>query len=288
MACERGALVNAADGVPARCVGPWSADKLYYVARYLDLFSRAMYKQFPVRHYLDLFAGPGRCVFDDGSGEIEGSPLVALGLVHPFTQYHFVDADPKAVVALRQRVERLGWREPDVQFYAEDANDSVNRLAGAVPPAALSVAVIDPTGLHFRFDSLRVLTHGRRMDLIYLFPEGMAAKRNLQTFLDQDHSPLDDVLGTREWRTTVAPRLRRELTAEAHWDQVGHPLVSTLQRQLVGLGYESIHLGSEIIAVRNRTNVPLYYLVFASKHVRGHEFWHAISSHDPTGQGSLF
>lgn len=287
MRCERGTLVTVGDGLPARCVGPWSRDKLYYVARYLNLFSRAMHKSFPVRHYLDLFAGPGRCVLDDESGEIEGSPLVALSLAQRFTRYHFVDADPTAVLALRQRVARLGWREPDVQLYQEDANEVVSRLARAVPSSALSVVVIDPTGLDFRFDSLRTLTRGRRMDLIYMFPEGMAAKRNFQRFLQQEHSALDDVLGTRDWRATVAPHLRRTLDPQAYWDQVGRPLVQTLQNQLAGLGYQSIHLGSEIIAVRNRTNVPLYYLVFASKHALGHRFWHAISSYDPVGQGRL-
>jgi three-Cys-motif partner protein len=287
MPCERGSLVTAGDDLPARCVGPWSADKLYYVARYLELFSRAMHKRFSVRHYLDLFAGPGWCVLDDGSGETPGSPLIALSLAHRFTRYHFVDADATAASSLRQRVNRLGWRAPEVQIYEEDANEVVTRLKRAVPSSALSVAVIDPTGLHFRFDSLRILTDGRRMDLIYLFPEGMAAKRNLQTFLDQDHSALDEVLGTRDWRSTVAPQLRRQLEPQAYWDAIGRPLVQTLQNQLAGLGYQSIHLGSEIIAVRNRTRVPLYYLVFASKHARGHQFWHAVSSYDPTGQKRL-
>ena len=289
MRCERGTLIVAGDGLPARCVGPWSADKLYYVARYLEVFSAAMHKQFPVRHYLDLFAGPGKCVLDDGSGEIEGSPLIALSLAHRFTRYHFVDADEAAARALRQRAERRGWRPPEVQVYEEDANEVVTRLARAVPATALSVAVIDPTGLHFRFDSLRILTHKRRMDLIYLFPEGMAAKRNLQTFLEQEHSALDDVLGTADWRTTVTPHLRRDADPDpqAYWDHVGRPLVQTLQRQLGTLGYQSVHVGSEIVAVRNRTNVPLYYLVFASKHRLGHRLWKSVASWEPSGQRRL-
>lgn len=287
MRCVRGTLVTAGDGLPARCVGPWSADKLYYVRRYLDLFSRAMHQRFPVRHYVDLFAGPGRCVLDDGSGELEGSPLIALSLSPRFTRYHFVDADPVAVQALRQRAEGLGWREPDVQLYPEDANEVATRLGRTIPRAALSVALVDPTGLDLRLDALRRLTAGQRMDLIYLFPEGMAAKRNLQKFIGQEHSPLDEVLGTRAWRDTVAPHLRHELDPEAYWNRVGRPLVGTLRDQLADLGYESIRLGSEILAVRNRKNVPLYYLVFASKHALGHRFWHAISSADPAGQRRL-
>jgi hypothetical protein len=104
MPCERGTLVPAGDGLPARCVEPWSRDKLYYVRGYLDLFARAMQRKFAVRHYVDLFAGPGRCVFDDDSGEIDGSPLQALSIEPRFTRYHFVDADPGALAALRTRL----------------------------------------------------------------------------------------------------------------------------------------------------------------------------------------
>ena len=59
MPCERGTLVVAADGLPARCVGPWSGDKLHYVRGYLELFSRAMHAVFPVRHYVGSLRWPG-------------------------------------------------------------------------------------------------------------------------------------------------------------------------------------------------------------------------------------
>ena len=106
MPCERGSLVQASDGLPARCVGPWSRDKLYYIREYLKLFSRAMRNTFPSRAYIDLFAGPGRCVLDDDSGEIEGSPLVALGIPDKFTEYHFAELDDVAMTTLKERVTR--------------------------------------------------------------------------------------------------------------------------------------------------------------------------------------
>lgn len=288
MPCERGSLVTASDDLPARCVGPWSRDKLYYIRGYLDFFARAMYQKFAVRHYVDLFAGPGRCVLDDDSGEIEGSPLVALGVAPPFTRYHFVDADTTALAALRTRLDRAGWRPPVVQTYPGDANEVVPELARTIPRQALSVAVIDPTGLDLRFEALRTLTTGRRMDLIYVFPEGMAAKRNLDRFLRRSTSPLDHALGTDAWRVPIRQRMLDPADPEAQWEQVGRPLVELLRTQLAKLDYQDIRLGSEIIAVRNRQNVPLYYLVFASKHSRGHQFWKEISRYDRRGQGNLF
>ena len=60
-----------------------------------------------------------------------------------------------------------------------------------------------PTGLDLHFEALRTLTTSRRMDLIYVFPEGMAAKRNLERFLRRATSPLDQALGTDAWREPV-------------------------------------------------------------------------------------
>src|SRR6267378_1651977 len=114
--CKRGRFIRASDDLPARCVGPWSRDKFYYVRGYLDIFSRGMRNRFPVRHYIDLFAGPGRCVVDDGSGELEGSPLIALGISHHFTVHHFVDKSRAAISALRARASAAGWQEPNVCF----------------------------------------------------------------------------------------------------------------------------------------------------------------------------
>jgi hypothetical protein len=125
------------------------------------------------------------------------------------------------------------------------------------------------------------------MDLIYIFPEGMAAKRNLERFLRRPESRLDRALGSDAWRGVVRGRMLDPADPEAQWEQVGRPLVDILREQLVTLGYQDIRLGSEIIGVRNRRNVPLYYLVFASKNPLGHRFWQAISRYDASGQARL-
>ncbi len=126
------------------------------------------------------------------------------------------------------------------------------------------------------------------MDLIYMFPEGMAAKRNLEKFLRQKSSPLDEVLGTDRWRPAAEKYVAEPLDWQAEWEKLGRPLVGILTDQLRGIGYQHVHLGFEIISVRNRNNTPLYYIIFASKHSLGHKLWQAISHQDPTGQLSFF
>lgn len=284
---KRGTLVSASDGLPARCVGTWSGDKFYYIRGYLELFARAMHAMFPRRAYVDLFAGPGRCVCDDRSGELDGTPLIALQVSQPFTAYHFVEADSEAMAALRTRAARLASTAVP-GFHEFDANRAVDTIVGQLPTDALSVAVIDPTGLHLRFDSLRRLTAGRRTDLIYIFPEGMAAKRNIDRFLAQTDSRLDRVLGTRSWRDRVAAGLKAKSLADPQieWQMLGRPIVEVFREQLTLLGYVDVKLGSEVL-VRNTKHVPLYYIVFASKHALGNRFWDAIKRIDPRGQMSL-
>jgi three-Cys-motif partner protein len=193
-----------------------------------------------------------------------------------------VDRDPVALDALRQRVARQAARA-NVKFYPLDANQAVDTLRASIPDQALCVAVIDPTGLHLAFDALRRLVDGRRVDLIYLFPEGMAVKRNLDRFRAQQTSPLDEVLGTGDWRRRVPAPLPDGMDADQHWEQVGRPIVEVLKQQLVTLGYQDVELGDEVV-VRNTRNMPLYYLVFASKAPLGHRFWDAVRQTDPSGQ----
>jgi three-Cys-motif partner protein len=281
---EQDPLVPARDGFLARSVGVWSLEKLFYIRRYLNVVTKSMRTKFPHRVYVDLFAGPGRCVIEGSSREEDGSPLIALKLTVPFTEHHLVELDPRAAEALRARVARVALGRTAV-YYEQDANIAALAIADRLPSQSLSVAVIDPTGLHLEFATLRRLTAGRRMDLIYLFPEGMSVKRNLTKFMKQKQSPLDRILGTERWRDRV--QLPEGPDPLRRWEAAGRPLVELFQEQLHGLGYEDVRGGSSVVEIRNRKNVPLYYLVFASKHPLGHELWEKITARHEDGQEHL-
>jgi hypothetical protein len=53
------------------------------------------------------------------------------------------------------------------------------------------------------------------------------------------------------------------------------------KRGLSGLGYRAI---KDYVLERNTRNVPLYYLIFASKHPKGAEFWDKIAGRSEAGQ----
>jgi three-Cys-motif partner protein len=101
-----------------------------------------MIRKFPRREYIDLFAGPGRCVLSDDSGEFEGSPIAVLKTKVPFSRYHFVEAGQEEMSALKARARRSD-RFDNVSWYHEDANLAAEKIRRSIPKEALALALID-------------------------------------------------------------------------------------------------------------------------------------------------
>jgi hypothetical protein len=65
------------DGLIARASGGGAREKVYYLERYLEIFSVGMKARWGGRlYYLDLFAGPGKCRIRDTGEEIDGSETI--------------------------------------------------------------------------------------------------------------------------------------------------------------------------------------------------------------------
>lgn len=147
------------DGLETPKVGPWSRDKHYYVQRYIDIFTNGMKNQTwcATTHYIDLFAGAGLERYEDG-GIGWGSPLIAAQAPVPFSRLHFCEIDDVRFDALSQRTNRFN-QPTEPQLLKGDANLEVHRIVDAIPPRdSLSVAFLDPYGLHIDFRTIEALT----------------------------------------------------------------------------------------------------------------------------------
>lgn len=261
----------ASDGLPLRCVGGWSKAKHYYLKRYIDTFTTGMRLKWKGQlYYLDLFAGPGKCRIRETEEEIDGSPLLALNSVFPFAGYFFVELEREVLNCLSKRCKSHKVHEK-INFIQGDCNEKINEIINDIPSRSLSLAFIDPTGLHFKFSTLQELAK-RKVDLIITFPEGMAIKRNLKKFLEQEHSLLDNVIGDREWRQF----------------KTGREIIGYFRKKLETLEYQEVKLGDEIPIRSTIKNLPLYCLLFASKHPVGYKFWKEVGKIEYTGQRRLF
>lgn len=129
--------VTGPDGFPARVVGPWVERKVYYVGRYAAIFANGMKNRWKRRAYVELFAGPG-ISYDLGHRQfVDGSALRALAMT--FTDWAFVDLDPVAMSALRQRIAAR-QRSAAATVIQGDCNEVIPQVRAQIPADALTLA----------------------------------------------------------------------------------------------------------------------------------------------------
>ena len=264
------------DGLPVQCVGAWAKDKSHYITNYIEASHAARRDFLPPKGegggvFVDLFAGPGRKRVRESGEVIDGSPLIALSHgAAPFSDVVGCDIEAENAAALRARFQARGTRG---QVVEGDSNKKIDEVITLIPPLGLNLALVDPFGLSgLKFATFRRLGSIKRMDLIVHFPTG-DIKRNLARDPEGTGALLDEALGTARWRG----RRRDETDASE--------LVETFVEELAKLGYRGT--GFFAPAIKNRTDVPLYHLVFASKNALGDKIWASVIRTDPSGQTSL-
>ena len=257
------------DGLLKRSVGQWSANKHYFLRRYIDIFKTGMSKQkWDGLHYIDLFAGAGLEQIRNGPLEW-GSPLIAAQSPLPFDRMHICELDSKCFNTLRERLQRFPQpNEP--QMIHGNANLKVGEIVNELPRGSLSLAFLDPTGLHLHFETLRQLAV-RRVDLVIFFPDHLDAMRNWDIYLEKPNSNLDRVLGTDEWKL---------IEKKYPSDRWAEQLRVLYQKQIRSLGYTQF----EYERITQSGGRDLYILLFCSKHEQGGKFWRRIASKKPDGQ----
>lgn len=276
-------LTTTDDGLLLREVGDWSTEKLHYVARYMDIFTTSMREKW-VLAYADLFAGPGKSRIRDTGEVIKGSPLLALDLAYRFNKYVFVEADSELLKTLEERI--APYRDKvEIKSKEADCNAAAKTIVSLIPSDSLALAFIDPEGCDIHFATIKALAASRRVDLLMTFPMGMDVKRNVDEaarYGGQDWTKYDYFFGSTTWRQTYLNAL-----SSRGWKFAIQKTMEFYKNQLKQLGYIQVETSDEIVIKSTRPNVPLYYLLFASKHPRGKDFWKKISARTPTGQPSF-
>jgi three-Cys-motif partner protein len=259
----------APDGLPARRVGRWVERKDHYVDRFATIFANGMKNKWPSRGYIELFAGPGESFDRARRIFVPGSAIRALD--RNFTHFAFVDIDPIATTALRERI-RVHGRETVAPVFQADCNAAVHDIRAAIPPKALSLAFIDPTNWQVRLSTVEALVKDRQVDLLMTFHAG--GMRRMEHMASAD---LDAFFGTNKWRNALkCPR----------WQRVD-ALLGLYNRQLEPFGY--LPSSTYRVPVKNSRNVAMYELVVFSKNPRGIDFWRkTIGGDDESGQRSLW
>lgn len=266
-------ILDPIDGLPVLEVGPWAVEKHDYLRRYITATKAARRRYLPPvgpggAAFIDLFAGPGRAQVRGRKEIIDGSPLIAARHSEaPFTHILLCELDPANAAALRRRLES----DARAQVFEGDCNEEIDRLATAIPPHGLNLALIDPFGATpLRFETLAKLACLDRMDILLHFPTNDLA-RNLRQHEDR----ISAFLGTESWRSRVTKS--RDVLK----------LLDVLREQLLPFGYQNAKVRYEPL-LKNTKNAPLYHLVLVAKHGLAERIWRSVIRIEGSGQRRLW
>lgn len=229
--------------------------------------------------FIDGYAGPGRY----GDAE-EGSGAMLLRKAHELAglprnlELHFVESDPATAAKLRDVVAKEG---ADVAATVTDDNIS------AVLPDLLDEAAgiplfvyLDPCGLVIPFDEVVQIFTERPRGLgapatEVLINFSAVSLRRIAGHLTSDMAVeatlvrMDKVCGGDWWRQTWLDHLPDREAAE----------LAVVEGYAERLGAGAGGGGYWVIDVRPRAGLkPLYYLIFATRHVAGMEFFGEAAS----------
>lgn len=278
----------ANDGFRARVWGSWTREKLVYLRKYASAFMTAMG---PKRDegkwrelvFIDLLAGTGVCIDETTGEEFSGSPLIALDVEPRFDRLFLGDLDRENVDALRHRIPQGDLSRVDLK--EGDCNTRVQEVVTQLSRRTLGLAFLDPQGFEVDFTTLQALAQ-RAVDVVFLFPSGIGIRRNLRAFVKQTDSPMDRLWGSREWRKTLAARVAAGIRIKPE-EAVGldGSWVVAFRKRVAQLGF--VCQDSSDPCISNNRHVPMYHLLFFSKHPAGLKIWQGIKKIEATGQRTL-
>ncbi|MFZ5898008.1 MAG: three-Cys-motif partner protein TcmP [Bacillota bacterium] len=237
-------------------IGPWSEIKLDILKDYVKAYSTILAAQRRFKYlYIDAFAGAGRH-FSRTTGEmVPGSPLNALLIDPPFTEYHFIDID-------RLRVER-----PNVYVYEGDCN---RLLLETIFPRVRyedfrrALCILDPYGLHLNWEVIQMAGDLKTIDIFLNFPV-TDMNRNVLWRAPERVDPRQAERMTRFWGDTTWHDVAYDTTSNLF----GLPekvemerIVNAFRERLEKVaGFKHV---PKPIPMRNSKGAVVYYLFFAS------------------------
>jgi len=261
------------DGLVLPEVGSWCIEKYRFFRHYDDMFARSMKGKWRTL-YIDLFAGSGYAKIRGTDRIVFGSPLIALSIPALFSDYVFCDSDLKCLAALRDRVER---HKPGINasFVPGDCNVEIDRIIKAASGRfglgnTITFCVVDPFGADFRFETVSKLSAScGRIDFLVLLALSMDIKRNWQLYLDAENHTIDELLGHERWRA----RAETSVHSPAEFSRL---VAGEFCDSMEALGYIRPPTETWKGFKTSERGLPLYHLMFFSKHELGHRFWNEV------------
>lgn len=251
-------------------IGYWSEVKLEIIRSYAQEYSKILSGQRLKYLYIDAFAGAGKHLSKSSGEMVPGSPLNALSIEPPFTEYHLIDLNPARV----SNLQALTAGNPRVSVHEGDCNkiliDSVFSRA-RYEQYRRALCILDPYGLHLDWG---VISSAGKMKSIEIFLNFPVMDMNMNVFWrDPDKVHEDQVermnrfWGDNSWRSVA---YTRELNLFGFEEKQPNDVIAKAfqERLLRNAGFAFV---PEPMPMRNTRGAVVYYLYFASPNKTGNK-----------------
>ena len=250
-------------------IGIWSEIKIEIVKDYASAYTKILSKKDWCKGYvyIDAFSGAGIHISKTTGEFIEGSPLNALNIIPPFTEYHFIDLDKEKIKLL----EKIAKENPNVHLHNGDCNEILTEIIFSTltyDTFKRALCFLDPYGLHLKWESIKMAADLKTIDIFLNFPI-MDMHRNvlfedLSTADPEDIRRMNAFWGDETWRDVLYAK-QQDLFGNTHslkidnFKTLAHKFRNRLKNKA---GFKEV---PEPILMTNSRNGPLYYLYFASQ-----------------------
>ncbi|MFA6597360.1 MAG: three-Cys-motif partner protein TcmP [Ignavibacteriaceae bacterium] len=261
------------DGLFIPEIGSWGESKYQIIYDYNVLFSSGMRHNWDNRIYIDLYSGSGKARVRSTKKILNSSALLALKVPDPYDKYIFCDIDEINIASLEARVQK-DFPTSNVRYIIGDCNKKIEPIINEIPKyssknTVLTFCLIDPFSLDIKFDTIRKLGESRLVDFLILFAFGMDGKRNINLYLQENNSRIDNFLGLSDWRERWKIQEKKGINLVTF-------LANEFTKKMVSLNYRKETINNYISIRSDEKNLPLYHLMFFSKHPRGYDFWEKV------------
>ncbi len=265
-------------------IGIWSEIKLDIIKEYANVFTTIMKSQEWCKGYvyIDAFAGPGVHISRQTGEFVQGSPLNALEIDNPFTEYHYIDIDKEKAETLK----RLTGDRTNINIYQEDCNEVlVKKILPTLQYESKkrALCILDPYGLHLHWETIISAAKLRTTEIFLNFPL-MDMNRNVlhKDLLSADPDQIERMnkfCGTDEWQEILYEEAK-QLSLFGDTDRIkivnsniklGEWFKKERLQKVAGFKFVP-----EPMLMRNSKGGPLFFLFFASHNETGKNIVSAI------------
>lgn len=254
-------------------IGYWSEIKLDIVRKYATAYSTILSsKGFIKGHaYVDAFAGAGVHLSKASGDLVRGSPLNALLVQPPFSEYHLIDLDGHRA----QQLKQLAGDRTDVHVYEGDGNKIL--LDTVFPRCRFdqfrrALCLLDPYGLNVDW---KVIEAAGKMKSVEIFFNFMIMDANMNVLhRDPDKAtPAQQARMDAAWGD-AAPSWRDVAYAKSEGlfgdmpEKSGNRVIAEALRSRLQTvaGFKFV---PEPMPMRNSKGAVVYYLYFAGPEETG-------------------